>query len=171
VSLTSIDRVGESENLLDDELSIVHIARWLAQGSTMMSKFWDKDHTVLQRLVNIEAKRLRPFSSGGQSGAYRSEERIIDQLRGIIDSAIEIDKMMMCSKAIFQVHWRDQSQNLDPTERYNEHVMDSEAHENDLSSKSRVRFYISPVLYKFGTADGQSYDSKMVLAKAIVVCD
>ncbi|KAH7256836.1 hypothetical protein BKA59DRAFT_522155 [Fusarium tricinctum] len=166
-----IDHIGESENVLDKELSIPHIARWLAQGSTMMSKLWDKDHAVLQRLVNVEAKCLRPFYSGGQPRNDRSEKSILDQLRGIMDSAIELDKMMMCSKAIFQVHWRDRSQKPDLTQRYNKDVMVSEAYENDLSPKSRVRFYISPVLYKVGTADGQSYDSRMVLAKGVVVCE
>jgi hypothetical protein len=171
MSLISIDRVGGSENLLDNEFSIAHIARWLAQGSTMMSKLGGKDHTVLQRLVNIEAKHLRPFYSSDQSRTDRSEKHIMDQLRGIMDSAIEIDKMMMCSKAIFQVHWRDQSQKPGLTQRYNKDVMVSEAYENYLSPKSRVMFFISPVLYEFGTADGQSYDSRMVLAKAVVVCD
>jgi hypothetical protein len=137
----------------------------------MMSKLWDKDHAVLQRLVNVEAKCLRPFYSGGQPRNDRSEKSILDQLRGIMDSAIELDKMMMCSKAIFQVHWRDRSQKPDLTQRYNKDVMVSEAYENDLSPKSRVRFYISPVLYKVGTADGQSYDSRMVLAKGVVVCE
>ncbi|KAM0216643.1 hypothetical protein ACHAPA_007593 [Fusarium lateritium] len=166
-----IDRTTEIENAPDYELSVSHVARWLAQGSTMMSKFWDNDHTVLQRLVYIEAKCLRPFFSSGESRADRSEEKIIDQLRGIMNSAIEIDKMMMCSKAIFQVHWRDQSQNPSLTQRYNKDVMECEAYENNLSPKSRVRFFISPALYKFGTADGQSYSSAMVVAKAIVVCE
>ena len=69
----------------------------------MMGEIWDKDINAFNHMMHTEVKRLRPFASDRQSRADRTDKKISDQLRDIIDSAIELDKMMMCSKAIFLV--------------------------------------------------------------------
>ncbi|KAF5638256.1 uncharacterized protein FTJAE_5357 [Fusarium tjaetaba] len=166
-----ITRVGDGINIPNCDDPIAHAARWLAQGSAMMGSLWERDDRGFRRLVLAEAKLLRPFYSTHQSMADRCDRKIIDQLRDILNSAIEVDEMMMRSKAIFQVHWRDRSQSPKSAARWNENAMDSVASTKVVSPRSRVVFFISPVVYKTGTADGQRYDSQMVLAKASVVCD
>ncbi|RKL33576.1 hypothetical protein BFJ72_g9800 [Fusarium proliferatum] len=166
-----ISRVGDGISIPNCDDPIAHTARWLAQGSVMMSNLWERDDRGMRRLVLAEAKRLRPFHSTPQSTADRCDKKVTDQLRDILGTAIELDQMMMGSKAIFLTHWRDQSQNHSPAEMWNEGAMDSEACTNALSPKSRVIFFISPILRKVGTADGQRYNSNMVLAKGLVVCD
>ncbi|KAJ4059852.1 hypothetical protein NW761_001917 [Fusarium oxysporum] len=166
-----ISRVGDGINIPNCDDPIAHAARWLAQGSVMMCNLWGRDDRGIRRLVLAEAKRLRPFHSTHQSTADRCDRKVVDQLREILGSAIELDQMMMRSKAIFQIHWRDESQSLSTAEMWNEDVMDSEASTKILSPKSRVIFFISPIVYKAGTADGQRYNSRMVLAKASVVCN
>ncbi|RKK72780.1 hypothetical protein BFJ69_g9873 [Fusarium oxysporum] len=166
-----ISRVGDGINIPNCDDPIAHAARWLAQGSVMMCNLWERDDRGIRRLVLAEAKRLRPFHSTHQSTADRCDRKVVDQLREILGSAIELDQMMMRSKAIFQIHWRDESQSLSTAEMWNEDVMDSEASTKILSPKSRVIFFISPIVYKAGTADGQRYNSRMVLAKASVVCN
>ncbi|KAF5235488.1 hypothetical protein FANTH_11712 [Fusarium anthophilum] len=166
-----INLVGDSESMLNTETSIAHAARWLAQGSDMFNKLWESDDRLSKRLILAEAKRLRPFYPARLFTTDRCDKQVTDQLRGIIHTAIDLDKMMMRSKAIFKVHWRDQSQKPCGHQVWNEDVMDAEASESVLSTRSRVLFLISPILHKVGTADGQRYDSQMVLAKASVVCD
>lgn len=170
-SLTRKARVGDGINIPNCDDPIAHAARWLAQGSVMMCNLWERDDRGIRRLVVAEAKRLRPFHSIHQSTADRCDRKVVDQLREILDSATELDQMMMRSKAIFQIHWRDESQSPSTAEMWNEDVMDSEASTKKLSPKSRVIFFISPIVYKAGTADGQRYNSRMVLAKASVVCN
>jgi hypothetical protein len=169
--LTLKARLGDGINIPNCDDPIAHAARWLAQGSVMMSKLWERDDRVIRRLVLAEAKLLRPFHSTSQSTTDRCDRKVTDQLRDILNSAIELDQMMMCSRAIFQIHWQDKSQSLSTLGMLNEDVMHSEASAKELSPKSRVIFYISPIVYKAGTADGQGYHSRMVLAKATVVCD
>lgn len=136
-----------------------------------MNQLWEKDSTAVKRMVHNEAKCLRPFASNHRFRLDRVDKKISDQLSDIIGSAIELDEMMMRSKAVFMIHWRDQSQELGSLERWNPKVMEAEAYEQDLSEKSHVKLRVSPTLYKAGTADGQNYDSRMVLAKSAVVCD
>ncbi|KAF5561107.1 hypothetical protein FNAPI_3847 [Fusarium napiforme] len=164
-------RIGDGINIPSSDDPVAYAARWLAQGSAMMGSLWERDDRGFRRLVLAEAKLLRPFYSTHQSLADRCDRKVTDQLRDILNSAIELDEMMMRSKAIFQVHWRDRSQSPNSAARWNGNVMDSVASTKALSPRSRVVFFISPVVYKTGTADGQKYDSQMVLAKASVVCD
>jgi hypothetical protein len=168
ILLILIARAGDMEGRSE---AIAPIARWLAEGSTMMSEMWDKDTIDIKRMLHTETKRLRPFIADHQTRTDRIDKKVSDHLKGIIGSAIELDQMMMCSKAIFQIHWRDRSQKPGHLERWNPEAMEAVAWEHEPSPKRRVRFYASPILYKAGTADGQRYDSSMVLAKGTVICD
>ena len=163
--------MGAAGDHPDNKPSIAHIAKWLAQGATMMSQLWKKDSAAVKRMVHTEAKRLRPFASDHRFKVDRVDKKVSDQLADIISSAIELDQMMMSSKAVFMIHWRDLSQKPGHPERWNSEVMEAEAYEQDLSAKSHVKLRVSPTLYKVGTADGQNYDFRMVLAKSTVVCD
>ncbi|KAJ4137768.1 hypothetical protein NW768_003358 [Fusarium equiseti] len=166
-----IDRIGEIEGRSERKPTIADTARWLAQGSTIMAEVWDDDANAIKHMIHTETKRLRPFASDRQFRTDRTDRKISDQLRDIIDSSIELDKMMMFSKAIFMIEWCDTSQNPGSSQRWNPEAMEAEAYGQDLSQKSRVKLRLSPILHKFGTADGQNYDSSMILAKGKVVCD
>ncbi|KAF5697034.1 hypothetical protein FGLOB1_13066 [Fusarium globosum] len=147
-----ISRVGHEIRIPNCDDPIAHAARWLAQGSVMMSNLWGRDDRSMRRLVLTEAKRLRPFHSTPQSTADRCDRKVTDQLRDILGSAIELDQMMMSSRAIFLIHWRDRSQSCSRTaQMWNEGAMDSEASTSTLSPKavsySSFRlFFINSVL-------------------------
>lgn len=100
-----------------------------------------------------------------------SGERVRDEISVIIDCAVELDQMLMCSKALFQIHWKDHCQDHTKRQRYNPNVMDAISYDTELSEQSIVKMVISPFLYKAGNADGQNYESSMLLIKATVVCD
>ncbi|KAF5665206.1 hypothetical protein FCIRC_10621 [Fusarium circinatum] len=166
-----IKRIRDEIKIPNYDDPVAYAVRWLAQGSAMMANLWERDDRSIRRLVLDEAKLLRPFHSTFQSVADRCDRKVVDQLRDILALAIELDEMILRSKAIFHVHCGDRSQSLNSATMWNRNVMDSVAFTKTLSPRSRVVFFISPVVYKTGTADGQRYDSQMVLAKASVVCD
>ncbi|KAG8351011.1 hypothetical protein FVEN_g10854 [Fusarium venenatum] len=166
-----IAHIGEIEGKLETEPSVALIAGWLYRGYPIMGKLYGNDSIDVKRVVDLETKRLRPFMADSQPRTDRTDDMVSGQLKDIIDSAIELDQIMMSSRAIYEVHWGDRSQEPGNLGRWNPEAMEADVWEHKISPRSRVLFRISPVLYKFGANDGRGYDSYMVLAKGIVVCD
>ncbi|KAJ4208117.1 hypothetical protein NW767_002341 [Fusarium falciforme] len=98
-------------------------------------------------------------------------EKVSDEIKVIVECAVELDQMFMCSKALFRINWKDHCQDHSKRQRYNSSAMEAIGYETELSSESIVKMVISPFLYKAGNADGQNYESSMLLIKADVVCD
>ncbi|RSL67501.1 hypothetical protein CEP54_003232 [Fusarium duplospermum] len=145
-------------------------ARWLAQGSGILNQVWGCEPEGVRALANIETGRLMPFLSA--KNASRDEvKEVSEEISVIIKCAVELDQMFMCSKAIFQIHWKDNSQDRSKRQRYNPNTMEPIAYEGELSSESIVKMVISPFLRKAGNSDGQNYESTMLLIKATVVCN
>ncbi|RSL72498.1 hypothetical protein CEP51_011898 [Fusarium floridanum] len=147
-----------------------HAARWLAQGSGILNQLWDLEPEGVKVLVNIETSRLMTFLPA-QNTDPNGMKKVRDQIGVIIECAVELDQMLMCSKALFQVHWKDQVQGSSKPQRFNPSTMESYWSEKELPSESLVQMVISPFLSKAGNADGQNYECSMVLAKATVICD
>ncbi|KAH7273993.1 hypothetical protein B0J15DRAFT_541926 [Fusarium solani] len=145
-------------------------ARWLAQGSGILNQLWGCESGGARALANIETKRLMPFLSAQNSNSDRAQ-KVSDEIRVIVECAVELDQIFMCSKALFQIHWKDHGQDHSKRQRYNSSIMEAVGYETELSSESIVKMVISPFLYKAGNADGQNYESSMLLIKADVVCD
>lgn len=137
----------------------------------MLSHLWGDDPKAVRALANEETRRLRPFFPAQNESFYRTEKKVWDEIKAIIEGAVELDQVFMSSKAIFQVHWKDESQKPAIRFRFNSEAMDAVCHNKDLSPRSRVVMTLSPFLYKLGNADGQNYDCRMLLAKASVVCN
>lgn len=137
----------------------------------MLNHLWGDDQEAVRALVNEETRRLRPFFPVQHKSFDRTEKKVWDEIKAITEEAIELDQIFMSSKAIFQVHWKDESQNPSMRHRFNSEAMDAVCHNKDLSPGSMVIMILSPFLYKLGNADGQNYDCRMLLAKASVVCN
>ncbi|KAF4990897.1 hypothetical protein FGRMN_8207 [Fusarium graminum] len=167
------DRVEERYKVPNSsDLSLAHVARWSAQGAKMIDKLWENSNKkTINDIVLREAQRLQPFYSLRGSRVGDFDKKIMGQLRDIIHSAIDLDKMTMCSKAIFQFCWKDDSQAPGIADNYNPEVMEAPYAVSEPTPQSRVQFYMSPTLIKIGTADGRKYNNRMVVAKANVVCD
>lgn len=126
---------------------------------------------AVKRLVDTEIEFLKPFFIHRQTRNNRTDKKVNEQLTDIINSAIELDKMIMCSKAILTIQWSVPSNRSSSIVRFDQEFMHCCRRESQPSPKTRVKFVMSPFLYKSGTADGQNYDTAMVLAKAVVVCN
>ncbi|WAO83897.1 Hypothetical protein NCS54_00109800 [Fusarium falciforme] len=163
-----INRLGEKA--LERSEICQQAARWLAQGSGILDQLWGCESGGASALANIETKRLMPFLSA-QNASSDMAEKVNDEIKVIVECAVELDQMFMCSKALFQLHWKDHCQDHSKRQRYNSSSMDVVGYETEPSSESIVKMVISPFLYKAGNADGQNYESSMLLIKADVVCD
>lgn len=147
------------------------LARWRAQGSALFEELWDINEKQLNDVISTETGLLRPFWSEKPGSADRSEVKAWDGMKAILEGALELDRLLMGSKAIFKACWENYFQKTANPLPYNPHKMDVVASNHPISARSQVTFFTSPVLFKVGNGDGQNYDKVMVLAKASVVCD
>ncbi|KAM6531676.1 hypothetical protein FSOLCH5_001130 [Fusarium solani] len=92
-------------------------------------------------------------------------------MKAILKSALELDQMLMSSRALFLVRWPDTRQDTSELLAFDEALMEAVAWEREVSPKSVVELIVSPSLVKLGNADGQNYDKHIVLAKGSVVCN
>ncbi|KAF5582735.1 hypothetical protein FPANT_8407 [Fusarium pseudoanthophilum] len=155
----------------DDWTALAHAARSFSQVSVMFSKLWDDNNELINRVVLWETEVLNPFFLRRSPRTGRTQGRINEQLAEILKSAIELDKMMMYSKAYFMIEWNLPGKKPPTKSRYDKDSMESVFQEAELDPKSLVKFFASPILSKSGTADGLKYNIRIVLAKASVVCD
>lgn len=87
----------------------------------------------------------------------------------VIKQAMKIHFAMMRSKAIFVVKWPEGFHAEDACE-YDPHTMTSSQDGIDATSSSYVVQEIEcPTVWKIGNADGEKFDSVMVLCKSVVV--
>ncbi|KAH8737365.1 hypothetical protein BGZ61DRAFT_525510 [Ilyonectria robusta] len=147
------------------------LARWRAQGSALFEELRDSNEKQLNDVISAETRLLRPFWSEKPGSSDRSEVKTWDEMKGILEGALELDRLLMGSKAIFKACWENSMRKTANPLRYNPHKMDVVASNHPISARSQVTFFTSPVLFKVGNADGQNYDKVAVLVKASVVCD
>ncbi|KAJ4131117.1 hypothetical protein NW768_006659 [Fusarium equiseti] len=161
-----VARAPEVDGSKHPSLSARHVARWSAQGAALFGHFFERDQKALNHLASEEIDKLKSFC---RPSSKKPTTDFLQDMKTIIRNALDLDEMLMNSRAIFTVRWCDNGQS--ETLRFDETRMEASAHNKDLSPKSAVEFEISPMLIKTGNADGGNYDSFMILCKASVVCD
>ncbi|KAM0564415.1 hypothetical protein ACHAPJ_000628 [Fusarium lateritium] len=146
--------------------SLRYVSGWITQGSTFFEHFFGRDQKLFQRQVKSEVRGLESFCKVPSNKPGFQVRRAMED---IIETALDLDKMIMSSRAIIFVDWL-KDQQLKPL-RFDATTMDAIAYIKDLSPQSAVDFAVAPALFKKGNADGYNYDSEMVLCKALVVCE
>ncbi|KAF5575135.1 hypothetical protein FPANT_11464 [Fusarium pseudoanthophilum] len=144
-----------------------HVARWFAQGTALFGHFFRRDQDAFRREARLEVERLQRFCN---IAADKSGTDFHQEMKAILEAALDLDEMLMSSKAIFLIRWPQDGQS-DIRQQFDTDRMESLAHTRELSSKTIIRFFISPMLIKVGNADGCNYDSEMILFKATVACE
>ena len=137
-----------------------------------MDLLWENDPEILKTLLSQETEYLKPFIAAHTKDhdVALTKTSVKDALAEIFTAALELDQMLMASKAIFFIRWKFSAKRT-TRPRYDDRFMEALAWEKDLSSSSLVKLFISPALIKTGNADGENYDSQMIVAKASVVCN
>jgi hypothetical protein len=141
-----------------------HVAKWSAQGTALLSHFDQRDKKAPKRHASKELDRLKLFCN---ITAEKSGTDFLQEMKVILETALNLDEMLMGSMAILSTH---ELEHGPKSLRYDADLMDVLAHTKELSPKTAVDFIISPMLLKTGNANGCNYDSEMVLCKASVVC-
>lgn len=159
-------RAPEVDGPKRPSLSARHVARWSAQGAALFGRFFERDQNTLNRLAIEEIDKLKSFCNISSKKTTRG---FLRDMKSIMEAALDLDEMLMNSRALFSVRWCENVQS-EPL-RFDEARMEVSAYNKDLSSQSAVEFEISPMLVKVGNADGCNYHSYMVLCKASVVCE
>ncbi|KAF5693352.1 hypothetical protein FDENT_2091 [Fusarium denticulatum] len=122
---------------------------------------------VARREARLEVERLKLFC---KINADNSGTDFRQDMKAVLEAALDLDEMLMGSRAIFLVRWPQDRQSR-ILQRFDANQMESLAHTKELSPKTIVKIFISPMLIKLGNADGNNYDSEMTLCKATVVCE
>lgn len=147
------------------------LARWRAQGSALFEELRDSNEKQLNDVISAETRLLELFWSEKPGSPNRSEVKTWDEMKGILEGALELDRLLMGSKAIFKAAWEHDLWRAAEARHYHPYNMEVVASNHPISARSPVIFFTSPVLFKIGNADGQNYDNFVVLVKASVVCD
>lgn len=90
-------------------------------------------------------------------------------VEGLIEQAANLHLAMMRSKAIFVVKWAADDIGKDDCEYDPETMMPLQDGIDTTSSGYVVDSSESPAVWKIGNADGENFDSVMVLYKSVVV--
>ncbi|SCO29454.1 uncharacterized protein FFMR_01401 [Fusarium fujikuroi] len=140
------------------------VAEIIEEGSEIMGG----DHGMNFKAIRAEFIGAAPEGDkpSGRGPTLRHVARW--EMKAIIDTALELDEMLMNSKAIFTI--RRPESDGSKNQRFDATEMEAFIQGKDLSSKTVVEFAISPMLIKMGNADGCNYDSRMVVCKSLVVC-
>ncbi|EWZ91049.1 hypothetical protein BFJ70_g13435 [Fusarium oxysporum] len=162
-----LESASEVDNPSRPGPTLRHVARWFAQGTALFGHFFGRDQHASRREARSEVDRLKLFCN---ITADKSGTDFHQEMKAILEAALDLDEMLMSSKAIFLVRWPQDGQSK-TLQRFDANQMESLAHTNELSSKTIVRFFVSPMLIKIGNADGCNYDSEMTLCKATVACE
>ncbi|KAF5653826.1 hypothetical protein F25303_1949 [Fusarium sp. NRRL 25303] len=144
-----------------------HVARWFAQGTALFGHFFGRDQNAFRREARLEVERLKLFCN---INADNSGTDFRQEMKAVLETALDLDEMLMGSRAIFMVRWPKDGESK-TLQHFDTIQMESLAHTKEPSPKTIIRFFISPMLIKFGNADGNNYDSEMTLSKATVVCE
>ncbi|KAM0305278.1 hypothetical protein HYE67_008804 [Fusarium culmorum] len=142
-----------------------HVAKWSAQGTALLGHFDRRDNNAPQRRAMIALERMEHFCN---IAAEKEGTDFIQEMKDIMETALDLDKMLMGSMTILSVQWPNTGRSK--SARYDPDGMEAVAHTTDLPPNTDVAFIISPMRLKMGNANGCNYESEMVLYKASVVC-
>ncbi|KAF4344654.1 hypothetical protein FBEOM_1395 [Fusarium beomiforme] len=148
--------------------SQAHLFDTLQDGVLKAERSLGISSSMIKRLLRAwQAVNSKDFSHFVVQPPKTHHTDFLREMEGIIETALDLDEILMNTRAIVIVRWLKRVQL--GVRRYNPDIMDAVANEKELSHKSLVNFEVSPMLLKFGNADSWNYDSRMVLCKALVV--
>ncbi|KKP07555.1 hypothetical protein THAR02_00351 [Trichoderma harzianum] len=136
--------------------------------SSAVADLSDDEHLnieAMEILIDKVTERLDPFIPNSKMDYFKNE------VRRLVTKAVDFHLMMMKSKAMFFIEWigDDDGKQLAPFDQTKmaPHQYDRGA---DVSN-SFVKFVEAPALVKYGTADGDKFDTSMVLCKSQVTLE
>jgi hypothetical protein len=141
---------------------------WISDGTYHLGPLSDevRDAELLEDISLRASGKLCQMFEDPQRNLVASE--IHANVRGIFALALELHRMMLCSRAFFSFQWVKPKFEAGGRSTFDPGTMECLASGKE---PKRVIWTLTPILWKHGNADGQHYDQKAVLAKARVICE
>ncbi|EXF78217.1 hypothetical protein CFIO01_00212 [Colletotrichum fioriniae PJ7] len=143
-----------------------------AEMGEMIGQMIGVDHPELLRVTQMEITAFAHFIPKECSDYKVKREKLQKHIIKIFDDALQLRGIFMASRAYFYPKWCHKEVTGGGRIRFDDKSMEAEGWEKEpLCNGNMVLCNISPCLVKVGTADGDSYNSDLLLVKARVVCD
>lgn len=137
-------------------------ASWFVEGWKALDSECVKAKAGSHRIAADNAGILLDFVPGAGENLERLG-RVEEDLTTIFRQAQDLNTTLSSSKAVFKRRYPSYG------EPYDASCMEVAGYGEAATPSSTVLFSVSPQITKHGNADGQHYDSQMVLVKATVV--
>ncbi|OHE92392.1 hypothetical protein CORC01_12319 [Colletotrichum orchidophilum] len=149
-----------------------NLIHWKGETGQMIGLMIGVDETELRKVVRMERAAFSKFIPKVGSDYPAKCKKLGKGLSKIFDNALQLQATFMASKAHFYLDRPREQVMGDGCIHFDSGSMTAEGWEKEpLGDGSTVLLNISPALVKVGTADGHHYDSRLLLAKARVICD
>ncbi|KAK1532232.1 uncharacterized protein CCOS01_04215 [Colletotrichum costaricense] len=153
------------------QLDPTKILHGKAEIGEMINQMIGVDQAEMLRVVQMEMVAFFRFVPNECPDYKAKNEKLERYILKIFDDAVQLRGIFMASRAYFYPKWYKEMAG-GARIRFDDKSMEAEGWEKEpLGDGNIVLCNISPGLVKVGTADGNSYDSDLLLVKARVVCD
>ncbi|KAL7909217.1 hypothetical protein GGI35DRAFT_493216 [Trichoderma velutinum] len=148
---------------MDDPQYLATISQIKFRTAADLNEKFRLNKKAMDEVVNKATMELRRFLPGPKKDHFKGE------IKKLIAKAAELHSIMMKSKAIFLVQWIGEYDGEEPV-LFDQTKMSSLQYDNELdASRSFVKFVEAPGLVKIGNADGEQFDTQMVLCESQVI--
>ncbi|KAK0381335.1 hypothetical protein CLIM01_01304 [Colletotrichum limetticola] len=153
------------------QLDPTKILHGKAEIGEMINQMIGVDQAEMLRVVQMEMVAFFIFVPNECPDYEAKNKKLEKYILKIFDDAVQLRGIFMASRAYFYPKWYKKMAG-GARIRFDDKSMEAEGWEKEpLGDGNIVLCNISPGLVKVGTADGNSYDSDLLLVKARVVCD
>ncbi|KAL7936289.1 hypothetical protein V8C35DRAFT_278499 [Trichoderma chlorosporum] len=128
----------------------------------------DEDHICLAAmkiLIDKTMEKLKPFMPDSETEHFK------DGIEKLIKQAADLHFIMMKSKAIFLAQWFGDADGKQFATFDQTKMVSLQYGGSDGTSHSLVKFVAAPALVKIGNADGEKFDTSMVLCESSVILE
>ncbi|KAL6834057.1 hypothetical protein J3E69DRAFT_376945 [Trichoderma sp. SZMC 28015] len=148
---------------MDDPQYLATISQIKFRAAADLNEKFRLNKKAMDEVVNTATMELRRFLPGPKKDRFKVE------IKKLIAKTAELHSIMMKSKAIFLVQWIGEydGKELVP---FDQTKMSSLQYGDEFdASNSFVKFVEAPGLVKIGNADGEQFDTQMVLCESQVI--
>ncbi|KAK9438889.1 hypothetical protein VB005_07037 [Metarhizium brunneum] len=164
-----IERTMPVELKIEDSSQIAPVYDWLQSGWPITKPITPDSVNELLQGDCEEIYQMIHGNDGRERSDSRAESR--EELRDILSLALELDEMIMTSRAMITVVWPGEVPEINAGNctEYREWYMEAIQEEREPGENVRLKLCVTPILLKKGNARGTNYESLIVLVKGDVV--
>ncbi|KAF5125397.1 hypothetical protein E5D57_010084 [Metarhizium anisopliae] len=154
---------------IEDSSQIAPVYDWLQSGWPITKPITPDSVNELLRKDCEEIYQMIHGNDGRERSDSRPESR--EELRDILSLALELDEMIMTSRAMITMVWPGEVPEINAGNctEYREWYMEAIQEEREPGENVRLKLCVTPILLKKGNARGTNYESQIVLVKGDVV--